>query len=160
MNVAIERSIADRRGFRLVTELHVREPREQVFEFFSDAHQLEAITPPWLHFSVQTPAPITMHSGALIDYRLRLHGFPVHWKSRISLWQPPTQFVDEQVKGPYCYWRHEHTFESTDVGTLVRDVVHYAVPLSLVVHPFFVRRDLIRIFEFRRAVMRRMFTPA
>ncbi len=159
MNVSIIRSPRDPRGYRLSTELLVAEPREQVFEFFADAFQLETITPPWLHFSVQTPAPIEMHPGTLIDYQLRLHGLPVRWRSEISQWDPPTRFVDRQVKGPYRYWHHLHTFDEVDGGTLVRDVVHYAMPFGFIMHPLMVRRDLTRIFAFRQKMMRDIFTP-
>jgi ligand-binding SRPBCC domain-containing protein len=159
MTIQIDTSEHDRRGYRLSTELLVAEPREKVFEFFADAYQLEAITPPWLHFSVQTPRPIVMQTESLIDYKLRLHGFPVRWRSKISQWEPPLQFVDEQVKGPYRYWHHRHTFDEVDDGTLVRDIVHYAVPFSFVTHPLLVRRDLTKIFEYRRETLCHIFTP-
>jgi ligand-binding SRPBCC domain-containing protein len=159
MTVNIRKSDRDPRGYCLTTELLVAESRDDVFEFFADAFQLETITPPWLHFSVQTPRPIDMHEGTVIDYKLRLHGFPVRWQSKISTWEPPLQFVDEQVKGPYRYWHHLHTFEEFDGGTLVRDIVHYAIPLGFIMHPLLVRRDLTRIFEFRQTAMRRIFTP-
>lgn len=157
-SVSIERSPEARGGFRLRTELLVAEPRDQVFAFFADASQLETITPPWLHFSVITPRPITMQSGSLIDYRLRLHGMPIRWRSRISEWKPPFQFVDEQVKGPYRHWRHLHTFEERDDGTLVRDVVDYDFLFSRLMHPLLVRRDLTTIFDYRQEVMCRIFT--
>ena len=159
MTVAIAKSDRDSRGYCLTTELLVAEPREEVFEFFADAFQLETITPPWLHFSVQTPRPIVMTPGTLIDYRLRLHGVPVRWRSKISSWEPPYQFVDEQVKGPYRYWHHLHTFEEVDQGTLVRDIVNYAIPLGFLMHPLLVRGDLVKIFSFRRETMSRIFTP-
>jgi ligand-binding SRPBCC domain-containing protein len=156
MIVTIEKSDLDPRGYRLTTELRLAAPREKVFAFFSDAFQLETITPPWMHFSVQTPGPIEMQSGTLIDYKLRVHGWPMRWRSRISLWEPPLQFVDEQVKGPYRYWLHLHAFQDVDGGTLVRDVVHYSLPLRRILHPLLVRRDLVRIFEYRRATMSQM----
>ena len=133
--------------------------REQVFDFFADAFQLETITPPWLHFSVQTPRPIAMAKDVLIDYKLRLHGFPIRWQSRISCWEPPFQFIDEQVRGPYRYWHHLHTFEEFEGGTLVRDVVHYSVLLGAIMHPLIIRRDLTKIFEYRHDVMSRIFSP-
>ncbi len=159
MTLLIETSDRDPRGFRLTTELLVREPREQLFEFFADAFQLETITPPWLHFVVQTPRPIDMRAGTLIDYKLRLHGLPIRWRSKISTWEPPFQFIDEQVRGPYRYWQHLHTFDEVDGGTLVRDTVHYAVPFGFIMQPLLVRRDLTKIFQYRRDTMSRLFTP-
>jgi len=160
MTVSISRSGRDPRGYCLSTDLLVAEPRERVFEFFADAFQLETITPRWLHFSVETPRPIAMCEGTLIDYKLQLHGWPVRWRSKISVWKPPFQFVDEQVKGPYRYWRHLHTLEEVDGGTFVRDVVHYAMPLGFIMHPLLVRRDLTKIFEYRRETMCHLFTQA
>ncbi len=159
MAVQIARSANGPARYRLTTQLLVDEPPEQVFNFFSDAFRLEKITPDWLHFSVQTPRPIEMQSGTLIDYQLRVRGFPLRWRSRISDWKPPFLFVDEQLRGPYRYWRHLHTFDEVDGGTLVRDVVHYAVPLGFIVHPLFVRAELCRIFDFRREMMSELFTP-
>ena len=159
MTLKIEKTLRGPPGYRLTTEILFAESCEEVFEFFADAFQLETITPPWLHFSVQTARPIEMSAGTLIDYKLRLHGLPISWRSMISQWQPPLRFVDEQVRGPYRHWHHLHTFERTGDGTLMRDIVHYGVPLGFILHPLLVQRDLTRIFEFRRETMSRIFTP-
>lgn len=154
---------ADPRDRVLSTEIWLPAPREGVFEFFADAFQLEAITPPWLHFHVATPRPIAMAAGTLIDYRLRLHGIPVKWRTEISAWEPPVRFIDRQISGPYVKWEHEHTFSERDGGTLMRDEVVYRVPggrlFGGLVNRFFVESDLRRIFEYRRAVMQKFFAP-
>jgi ligand-binding SRPBCC domain-containing protein len=137
------------RGFRLTASQFHPLPREQVFEFFADAWKLEAITPPWLRFQVATPGPIAITAGTLIDYRLRIHGFPLRWQSRISEWAPPHRFVDEQTRGPYRRWRHEHVFESAAEGTLCRDVVDYDVLGGRVINQLLVQPDLRRIFRYR-----------
>jgi ligand-binding SRPBCC domain-containing protein len=123
-----------------------------VFAFFADAFNLEAITPPWLRFGVVTPGPIHMAAGTLIEYRLRLHGVPVRWLTRIETWEPGRRFTDVQVRGPYRAWHHTHSFERHADGTLVRDTVRYELPLGplgRIAHAAFVRRDLERIFDFR-----------
>ena len=125
-------------------------PLEEVFAFFADAGNLEAITPPWLGFEVLTPRPIAMRPGTLIDYRLRLRGVPLRWRTEISVWQPPHRCVDELRRGPYREWVHEHTFTAVDGDTLVRDRVRYRVPGGWLVHELFVRRDVERIFDYRR----------
>ncbi len=145
----------------LQREQHVPASTEKVFAFFADARNLEAITPPWLGFSVLTPGPIEMRPGALIEYRLALHRVPVRWLTRIEEWTPGRSFVDAQVRGPYRLWHHTHTFTPADGGTLVGDRVHYALPLGPlgeIAHVALVRRDLERIFEFRQAAIRRRFT--
>ena len=145
---------------RLTAEVLLPRTRTEIFEFFSDAGNLEAITPPWLNFAVVTPRPIEMREGALIDYRLRLRGIPIRWRTRISLWDPPFSFVDEQLRGPYRSWRHLHTFEEAEDGCLMRDQVDYIVPGGALMHRLFVRGDLLRIFGYREEVMRQRFTPA
>ncbi|MEY2501989.1 MAG: hypothetical protein QOI07_2323 [Verrucomicrobiota bacterium] len=143
------------REFR--TELWLPRPREEVFAFFADAANLDTITPPWVHFHTVTPAPIEMRPGTLIDHKLRIHGFPIRWRSRITVWEPPERFVDEQVRGPYRLWRHEHVFAERDGGTLVQDRVQYAVAFDFLVHKLFVRRDVEKIFAHRTEMLRRRF---
>jgi ligand-binding SRPBCC domain-containing protein len=137
-------------GYRLETRQLLPAPRDRVFEFFSDAFQLETLTPAWLHFSVLTPGPIRISRGSLIDYRLRVHGIPMRWQSRICVWAPPWRFVDEQTRGPYRHWHHDHTFEEVDGGTLCRDIVSYDVYGGSLINAVFVRRDLRAIFAFRQ----------
>jgi len=139
------------------SELWLSLPPAELFPFFADAANLDALTPPWLHFQIVTPPPIEMKAGALIDYRLRVHGLPLRWRTLIRVWQPPRRFVDEQIRGPYRQWIHEHTFEARDGGTLARDHVRYAVPLDLLAHRWFVRPDIERIFNFRSEALRNRF---
>jgi ligand-binding SRPBCC domain-containing protein len=138
-------------------ELWLARPRDEVFQFFSDAQNLETLTPPWLNFHVLTPAPIAMQAGALIDYRLRVHGIPLRWQSEISVWEPPVCFVDAQRRGPYTAWVHAHLFEEKDGGTLVKDCVHYSVFGGALIDRLFVQRDVREIFEFRRQKLLKLF---
>ena len=155
--IQITRHPVRRGAFLLATDQWFPVPRATAFAFFGDAANLEAITPPWLQFEVLTPRPIEMHTGQLIDYKLRLHYFPVRWRTEISTWEPPVRFVDRQLQGPYRFWVHEHTFEEQEGGTLVRDRVEYQVPGGRLIHALLVRRDLERIFAFRRQVLERHF---
>lgn len=141
----------------LTTELWLPRSRSELFPFFADARNLEAITPSWLSFSVLTPLPIAMRAGTRIDYRLRIHGIPLHWLSEITDWRPPCSFVDEQRRGPYRHWRHTHTFAENGGGTLCRDFVEYAPRGGWLMNSLFVRRDLSRIFAFRHEALRRLF---
>ena len=137
------------RVFTLRNEVWLPRSIDEVFEFFSDAYNLETLTPPILRFQVLTPAPIRMAVGTLIDYKLRLRGAPVKWQSEITAWEPPYRFVDEQRRGPYSMWVHEHTFVEKDGGTLAKDNVSYAVPGGALVNKLFVARDVRKIFEYR-----------
>ena len=148
----------------LVRSQPIARPREEVFPFFAEARNLARITPPWLGFRVLTPEPIEMRVGAMIDYRLTLHRLRLSWQTEIVLWDPPRRFVDVQRSGPYALWHHTHSFESDgDGGTVVRDVVRYALPLGplgTLAHHALVRRDLAHIFAFRhREVARILDSP-
>jgi ligand-binding SRPBCC domain-containing protein len=144
-------------GYRLESVQFLPAPREQVFEFFSDASRLELLTPPWLKFKVLTPSPIKMAAGLTIDYRLRLHGLPMRWQTLISVWEPPVRFVDEQARGPYRLWHHEHIFEPVEGGTLCRDLVDYKILGGRIIDALFVRPDLRKIFAFRRQKLAELF---
>lgn len=137
---------------RLERDQWVPRPPSVVFDFFSRAENLGEITPPWMHFEIRTPVPIEMREGTLIDYRIRLAGLPVRWRTRITLWQPGRRFVDEQVRGPYALWQHVHEFVEKDGGVLVTDRVRYALPLGAlggIVHALAVRATLSAIFDYR-----------
>ena len=147
----------------LQREQTVALPLTDAFALFGDARNLEAITPPWLRFRILTPGPIEMRAGTLISYRLSLHGVPVRWHTRIDAWEPPQRFVDVQVSGPYALWHHTHEFEPAGDGTVIRDRVRYRIgfgPLGAAALRLFVRRDLDRIFDYRRAAIARLVSSA
>lgn len=134
----------------LTSNLWIPLPVERVFSFFADARNLETITPEWLKFRIVAPESIVMETGARIEYRLRLRGIPVQWESEITAWEPPFRFVDEQIRGPYRFWKHEHRFSARDNGTEVIDDVRYSVLGGSVTNSLFVAPHLRKIFAYRR----------
>lgn len=143
----------------LATSLWLPRPREEIFTFFGDAGNLALITPPELHFKILTPLPLNTQRGTLIDYKLRLFGMPIRWRTAITEWTPATAFVDAQVRGPYAQWIHTHRFRDHGGGTLIEDHVRYRLPfapLGELVHPI-VRLELSRIFRFRETAVWRYF---
>lgn len=147
----------------LETETVVRLARREVFAFFSDASNLMRITPPSLGFKIRTPLPIRMEEGTLIDYTILLYQLPMRWRTRICRWNPPLEFIDEQLKGPYRKWVHHHIFDEVDTGTTrIRDRVQYALPfqpLGELALPL-VRAQLDLIFQFRQRTIREIFPHA
>ena len=135
-------------------------PRDKVFEFFADAGNLEIITPPELKFKILTPQPIDIKKGALIDYQLKLRGIPLTWKTEITLWNPPYEFVDTALKSPYRQWIHLHKFSVNEQDkTVMEDVVRYRLPLEPfgdIAH-FFVRSELNYIFDYRYKIIEEIF---
>jgi ligand-binding SRPBCC domain-containing protein len=135
--------------------------RDEVFAFFAAAENLERITPSSLRFEIVTPRPIEIRQGALIEYRLKLLGIPFRWLTEITVWDPPHEFVDEQLKGPYRLWRHRHTFREVEGGTEIEDVVQYSLPfppLGDLALPL-IRRELRRIFAHRQEAVARLLAP-
>jgi len=151
------------RYHRLHREQWIPRPLEQVFPFFERPENLGLITPPWLRFEILSPSPIALTTGGFIDYRIRLKGWPVRWRTRIAGYTPPQEFTDEQFSGPYACWRHRHGFQAAGDGTRLTDRVHYALPAWLPailehrLHRHFVAPALKDIFDYRASVIRRMF---
>jgi ligand-binding SRPBCC domain-containing protein len=144
----------------LEREQIIKRPREEVFAFFADAGNLGKITPPELNFHIITTQPIDIKKGALIDYRLKLRGVPITWKTEITEWNPPFSFTDSALKSPYRQWIHRHTFEETQAGeTIMRDIVRYRLPLEPLgdLAHFYVRKELKYIFDYRYKVIEEIF---
>jgi len=137
---------------RLVRTTRIDGDIEQVFAFFKDPHNLEAITPPWLRFRITSTSDEVVRSGTRIQYRLSLRGLPMSWESRISEFAENSHFADEQVSGPYAHWYHRHSFRAVDGVVEMVDEVEYRLPfgvLGRLVHWLFVRRQLREIFDYR-----------
>jgi ligand-binding SRPBCC domain-containing protein len=145
------------RTHELEWRLWLPRPRPEVFSFFSDARNLRLLTPPWIGFEMLTPEPIELREGAALDYRLRLYGVPLRWRSVITAWDPPRSFVDEQGRGPYRYWQHTHVFAEERGGTSCVDRVRYAVFGGAIIGRLVVRRDLERLFAYRRQKLTETF---
>ena len=146
--------------FEINMKQYINKPLEVVFEFFSKPENLEMITPKSLSFNILTPTPIKMEKGSLIDYTIRLFGIPIHWRTLISDYEPPFRFVDQQIKGPYTFWHHTHTFKLVEGGVEIIDQVKYSLPLGwlgTLAHAIWVRKDLEKIFEYRKTVIQHYF---
>ncbi len=132
----------------------------KIFAFFSDAYNLERLTPPFLHFKVLSMTTPEIGEGTEIHYKLKVHGMPIRWMSRITDWDKPRAFSDIQVSGPYRYWCHRHLFETDAGGTWIRDRVHYKPPmgfLGLWIAGKFVADDVSKIFRYRQRVIEELF---
>ena len=146
--------------FTLTREQLIPKTPVETFRFFEDASNLQLITPESLGFKILTPLPIEMREGTLIDYRIRLRGIPLRWRTRIVEYDPPHRFVDTQLRGPYKLWHHLHTFQETEDGTLMIDRVDYQLrfgALGTLVHQLYVANELKKIFDFRREAIGKYF---
>lgn len=136
-------------------------PVDVVFEFFSSEANLEKISPPWLQFHVVGKSTPHMQVGTLIDYKLKINGVPMKWRTAIEVWEPGKRFVDSQLHGPYKRWLHTHTFSSENGGTRMNDSVLYQLPLGRLgdlAAGWKVRRQVRGIFAYRRQVIEKLFS--
>jgi ligand-binding SRPBCC domain-containing protein len=135
--------------FTLKRQQLIKRSLHEVFAFFSKPEHLELLTPKNLDFQILTQSSITMKEGAMIDYTVKIGGLPVRWTTVISSYDPPHQFVDLQLKGPYFYWPHTHTIIETDDGTVIADEVKYSMPFGVLrrfAHALIVQRQLKATF--------------
>jgi ligand-binding SRPBCC domain-containing protein len=132
-------------------------PRERVFSFFSDPKNLQQITPNWLHFRILRSSTPEIGAGTVLDYKLRLRGVPIRWQSEITAWEPTLRFIDQQRRGPYRLWIHQHLFTEKEGGTQIEDLVEYAIIGGRLVNRFLVRPDLEKIFAYRQEALRHLF---
>ena len=148
------------RTYTLTREQDLPGDLESVFSFFADVENLELITPSWVGFRVLTRMPCEIRAGTILDYRIRLVGVPVRWRTRIMTWEPPFRFTDLQERGPYASWEHTHSFEKITDGVRMRDTICYTMPFGFVgtlAHVIAVRSSLRRIFDYRYEVLAREF---
>jgi ligand-binding SRPBCC domain-containing protein len=146
--------------YKLVHEQLVPRKLEEVFDFFSRAENLETLTPDFMHFKIVSVSPQPVQKGTLIKYKLRVRGLPLHWTSEIREWNPPTQFVDFQTRGPYKLWHHTHRFIAEGNNTRIMDEVVYDLPfgpLGKIAHSILVRSDVEKIFRYREMKIRKLF---
>jgi ligand-binding SRPBCC domain-containing protein len=136
-------------------------PVSEAWDFFSDPRNLPRITPPSLGIRITSDLPPRMHPGMLVTYAITpFLGIPVRWVTEITHVREPWLFVDEQRFGPYRFWHHQHHFREADGGTLVEDLVHYALPfgpVGRIIGGPFVRRQLSGIFSFRARFLEETF---
>ena len=144
-------------------EQWIPRPVDEVFASFSDAGNLEEITPPWLGFRILTVGPTRIAAGTKLRYRLSLHGLPVRWTTEIRRWEPPFRFIDVELSGPYRLWHHTHRFEARHGGTRMTDVVRYRLPFGMIgraVHALQLRREVKQVFDYRSRRIGELFAAA
>jgi ligand-binding SRPBCC domain-containing protein len=147
------------RIYELHCELLVRRSLKETFAFFEDPANLGRITPSWLSFNIVTKN-VAVSQGAQFDYIIRWLGIPMKWRSLISKYNPPNEFVDEQLIGPYETWHHRHTFSETTDGVVVGDHLKYSLPLGplgAIAQAVMVKRQLEEVFRYRQRELSKIF---
>ena len=132
------------------------------WDFFSNPANLARITPPALDLRVLSELPPGIYEGQLIRYRVKpLAGIPMTWVSEITRVRERECFVDEQRRGPYALWHHEHLFTERGEGLVeVRDQVRYALPLGplgRLMHALAVKQKINTIFNYRERAVTEAF---
>jgi len=144
----------------LTTSTVINKPLSEVFEFFSNAENLNKITPPDMQFKILTPLPIIIKKGTLIDYKIKVNGIPLNWQTEITEFEVNKRFIDKQLKGPYRVWIHEHTFEEKDGKTIMNDHVQFLSPgwfLEPIINKLFIEKKVKGIFAYREKILTNLF---
>lgn len=145
---------------RFIFEQWVPQKNNDIFPFFANAHNLESITPAQLNFNILNVSTPEVQEGTIINYKLKIDGIPIRWKTSIKQWDPPHCFVDNQESGPYKKWHHTHRFDELADGTLMTDQVDIEIPLGPIGYlasQWKVLRDVKMIFEYRKKIIAEKF---
>ncbi len=150
--------------YQFKQEQHLPISLEDAWSFFSDPNNLSKITPPNMQFKILNGEPKPMYAGQIILYKVSpFLGIQTNWLTEITHVREPFYFVDEQRKGPYNLWHHQHLFTKTESGVLMQDIVTYELPLGILgqfVHFLFVKKRLQRIFEYRKQYLDEKFSTS
>ena len=146
--------------YHLEKHQFIEKSKPEVFEFFKTPENLEKITPKNLNFKIYTPSPIDMKENVLIEYRIKLFGVPIYWRTLINEYKPPDYFRDIQLNGPYEIWDHTHIFKECQNGTMMIDKIKYSIPYGFIgrlAHFLWVKKELQRIFNYRYKIIEEIF---
>ncbi|GAA0871033.1 SRPBCC family protein [Gangjinia marincola] len=147
--------------YRLNKQQRVPISLKTAWEFLTDPANLQKLTPPDMAMTIVSGNDKALHEGQLLTYKVKpLPGFNTTWVSKITQVDPLVSFTDEQVKGPYALWNHQHFITEIDGGTLMQDVIDYAVPLGFLgqlAHPLVVKPKLEKIFAYRKEQLTSLF---
>jgi ligand-binding SRPBCC domain-containing protein len=157
-----KRTLNDMATYSFIEKTLLKTSPERAWEFFATPKNLHLITPPDLGFTSGLEDK-PMYEGQQITYTLTVIGRPVTWVTRITHVETGTRFVDEQLRGPYAYWRHVHEFSNAADGVAMTDTITYSPPLGLLgrlANEVFIRRELQRIFAYRRARLQEIFNQS
>ena len=146
---------------QFIRKQFVKTDLQKCWDFFSSPANLKRITPSYMGFDVKTEVPTHMYEGLIIAYTVKpLLGIPVEWVTEITHVKDKSFFVDEQRKGPYTMWHHEHHFKEVDGGVEMTDIVSYILPMGVIgkmIHPFLVKPKLEEIFAYRFKIVDEVF---
>jgi ligand-binding SRPBCC domain-containing protein len=147
--------------YQLKRQQLLRTDPDTCWKFFSSPQNLAVITPEYMRFTVLTEQPDSVYEGLIIAYTVSpVLGIPLKWVTEIKYVKENLFFVDEQRKGPYSFWHHEHHFEQVENGVLMTDIVSYSLPygwIGRLAHRLFVKKQLEAVFDYRRKIVDEMF---
>lgn len=146
----------------LIQEQFLPMSLEAAWDFFATPRNLNEITPPDMSFEITSTIPERMYPGLLITYKIKpMLNIPLDWVTEISHIREHEFFVDEQRKGPYKIWHHEHHFREVVGGVLMTDRLYYEVGKSIfgwIAAKVFVDQKVKQIFKYRYQLLEKRFS--
>ena len=134
---------------------------EEAWNFFATPKNLNEVTPSELDFKVLSPLPDKMYEGLIIQYRIKpMINIPLNWCTEITHIKEMDYFVDEQRKGPFKMWHHEHHFSVVPEGVLMKDILHYDIGMGIIgsiAGKLFVHKKVRDIFKYRFKALEEYF---
>jgi len=135
---------------------------DKAWEFFSNPENLGLITPTSMKFKILSRSDAgDMYPGMIITYRLSpLFKMQVKWTTEITQVKEKVYFIDNQIKGPYKIWHHEHRFKSINQGIEMEDILYYNLSWGIFgrfAHQSFIRQKVHEIFNFRAKKIKELF---
>ncbi len=134
---------------------------EEAWTYFSTPRNLNEITPDDMVFSITSEVPDAMYAGLLITYKIApVLNIPIDWVTEITHIKEHVYFIDEQRKGPYRIWHHEHHFRSVPGGVIMTDILYYDIGKSIfgwIAGKLWVHKKIQHIFRFREEKLKALF---
>jgi len=135
---------------------------KKAWDFFSQPDNLKLITPDYLNFKILSKSDAgEMYPGMIITYTLSpLFHISINWATEISQVKEYKYFIDNQIKGPYKIWHHEHHFKETEQGVEMRDILYYEIPYGFVgrlLHKLIIEKKVNEIFNYREQKIKELF---
>jgi len=138
---------------KLIQEQFLPITIEEAWEFFSSPKNLNAVTPKEMVFEITSDLPYKIYEGLIITYHIKpMLNISINWCTEITHIKEHQYFVDEQRKGPYNIWHHEHHFKEVEGGVVMTDILHYHIGKSIlgwIAGKLFVHNQVKHIFRFR-----------
>ena len=139
-------------------ETRIPAPLEEVFAWHEKPGAFERLTPPFLNMQVIS-ANSSLEKGECVHFRATyLKSFVVDSVHEITHSKKNDAFIDQQIRGPFAFWKHLHKFRRQDDNhTIIEEIIHYKLPLDHLLSHLLnnkIAKKLTQIFRYRQQILK------